>query len=296
MIAQPWFPWSPITSREMPALPGGAQAALAVVIDLRAVEWDLDRTLTPVVPPGGRGVAPPPDYPRVGDREYGHRVGIFRLLGLLADRGIRPAVALDVLTAEHYPRLVDLVRPQVSTAIAGGLSASRPITSLMTEDEEGDYIAMTLDRLEAAWGERPGGWLGPEHSESFRTPALLAEAGTEYLCDWGNDEAPYPMSGAGAGLWALPMSWELSDLSAVHLRGVAPRTYAESVVRAFDVLVRDVSPRCLVLHLHPWIAGRPTLAAELARALDGIARDPRWWVTSPTEIIAWARGNPTGRG
>lgn len=283
-----WFAWSPLPRRPRISWPGGARVAVAVVLDLRAVEWERPGDDIPVPPPGGRGVAPGPDFPRMSHREFGHRVGVFRLLRILRELDIAPAVAIDVLTAEHYGSLLGHLRSVTSEFIAGGLSASRPITSAMTADEEAHYIRETLDRLEKALQVRPSGWLSPEHSESARTPGLLAEAGLGYVADWCNDDQPYPMSGAGPDLWAFPLSWELSDLAAMYHRQVLPAVYGAGVREAFDVLCAE-GERVLGLHLHPWLTGQAFRASSVEEALGHIRRDGRAWIASPREIVDWVR-------
>jgi hypothetical protein len=257
------------------------------VVHLAAVEWE-DETNSPPRPPGGRGIGVPPDVPRLSHREFGHRVGVFRLLRILDSLGITPAGVIDVLTAEHYRPLLDHVIPAISEVLAGGLSASRSITSLMTEDEERDYIHTTLDRLTGVLGKRPVGWLGPEHSESTRTPALLAGAGVHYVADWSNDDVPYPFSASAPDLWSFPLSWELSDLAAAYLRMVAPDTWADSVVEAFDV-VHDEGGRLLSLHLQPWLSGQAFRAAALERVLRHIRDADDVWFASPAEIVDHCR-------
>ena len=39
-------------------------------------------------------------------------------------------------------------------------------------------------------------------------PIVLAQAGVGYLCEWLNDEQPYPMTG---GLFSLPTILEMDD-------------------------------------------------------------------------------------
>jgi len=148
-----------------------------------------------------------------------------------------------------------------------------------------------MERLAAGLGKRPHGWLGPEFGESTRTPQLLAAAGLEYLADWGNDELPYPMTGAGSRIWSLPLSWELSDVSAVFLRGVSPEDYGRSLVEAFEVLHADsaASGRLLALHLHPWVSGQAFRADALETALRRIRRAADTWWASPGEIVDWCR-------
>jgi peptidoglycan/xylan/chitin deacetylase (PgdA/CDA1 family) len=224
-------------------------------------------------------------------REFGHRVGVFRLLQALERIDVRPAVVIDVLTAERYPRLVDHLVAADPELVAGGLSASRPITGAMSEAEERDYIDETMSRLAAACGVRPRGWLGPEHSESARTPRLLAEAGLGYVADWGNDERPYPMTGEAEGLWAYPLSWELSDLNMMFLRQLTPSAYSSALLEASHVMAAGGPGhgRALGIHLHPWLTGQAFRAAALARALARIRRSPRVWFAPPGDVVDHCR-------
>jgi len=169
-----WFTWSPLPGRPVMRWPGGARLAVSTVLDLGAVEWEHEDPVVP--PPGGRGAAPYPDLPRMSHREFGHRVGVFRLLRILQDLHIPIATAVDVLTVEHYGRLMEHLLPVTAEFIAAGLSASRAITSRMSEEEERDYIEESLRRLEDALPTRPVGWIGPGRAESTRTPTQLAEA------------------------------------------------------------------------------------------------------------------------
>ena len=67
------------------------------------------------------------------------------------------------------------------------------ITSRMSEEEEREYIRASVEALTRATGKPPIGWLGSESGEFTRTPQLLAQAGIRYVCDWVNDEQPYPL-------------------------------------------------------------------------------------------------------
>lgn len=288
-----WVPYSPFPDRPGLRWPEGNTSAFSVVLDLRASEWEQPGQIVPLKPPGGRGVAPFPDIPRMSHREFGHRVGVFRLIDIMGAVGIQPSVVVDVMTVEIYEGIVDSIRDSVSEFIAGGLSASRPITALMTEDEESHYIGTTLERLDAGLGIRPKGWLGVANNESTHTPALLADLGVLYVADWANDERPYRMAGRAGALWAFPLSWELSDLSAIHERDVSPSDYAASVVEAVATLSSDAidSGRSLSLHLHPWLSGQAFRADPLQRALGSITERYGLWHASPGEIVEWCRAD-----
>jgi hypothetical protein len=101
------YDWSPLNARCAPLRwPENARVALCLIVTLEYMEWSR--------PPGsfqlptlagGCGPGPVPDV-TAWSQEYGHRVGIFRVLDVLARHGVMPTIAMDVLTAEHYPFLV----------------------------------------------------------------------------------------------------------------------------------------------------------------------------------------------
>ena len=281
-----WFGWQPMSTRQRPGI-SLPPLTLSAVVDLTAVEWEPPGAEPIIRPTGGRGYAPFPDYPRMSQREYGHRAGIFRLLDVIEAAGISPIVVLDVLTATHYPSLLDRLRDRVAEFVAGGLSASRPVTSAMSEDEEQAYVGATLEQLGATLGTVPAGWMGPQWSESHRTPRVLAEHGIVYTMDWGNDEQPYAFTGAATGLWSYPLSWELSDLNLLVERSVPDTQYGAALTEAADVLVADgaVQPRVMGLHLHPWITGQPHMAQVLGDALGRITATTGVRTATPSAML-----------
>ncbi|MFY7857256.1 MAG: hypothetical protein ACOVQT_14040, partial [Rubrivivax sp.] len=121
-----------------PALqwPGGRNLAVVPLIVLESYEDPLPPGWPQVRSVGGGLAREFPNISRVSTREYGHRVGIFRLLDALRRHGIRPTVAIDALTAEDYPDLVDVLRADGAEFVAHGLSVTRPQTSAMTLQEE----------------------------------------------------------------------------------------------------------------------------------------------------------------
>jgi peptidoglycan/xylan/chitin deacetylase (PgdA/CDA1 family) len=237
---------------------------------------------------------PYPDYARLTHQEYGHRVGIFRVLEVLAKYGIPPTVAMDTLTAEHYPYLVRHCRQRGCEIIGHGVAASRVITSKMSESEEHAYIQSALATLKRATGQTPVGWLGPAYGESARTPQLLAQAGIQYVCDWVNDEQPYRLQTPQGELCALPIMLELDDVHALWERQVPIDRYATLLTESFDTLCRDGAHngRVLVLHLHPWLIGQPFRIGFLDQALGAMVRREGVWAASGAAIVDWYRQHP----
>jgi peptidoglycan/xylan/chitin deacetylase (PgdA/CDA1 family) len=289
------YDWSPISKRGMLRWPDQARVALCVLITLEHTEWQPPAGSFQSVP-GATGMIsrPYPDYARLTHQEYGPRVGIFRVLDVLAHYGIPPTVAMDALTAEHYPYLVRHCLQRGCEIIGHGMAASRMITSKMSEQAERDYIHAAVATLTRATGKAPLGWFSPEYGESPRTPPLLAQAGIQYVCDWVNDEQPYRLTTPQGELFALPIMLELDDVHAMWERRVPVDRYATLLTDSFDVLYRDGARngRLLVLHLHPWLIGQPFRIGFLHEALGAIIRRQGVWAASGTAIIDWYRRHP----
>ena len=283
--------WSPINTRGKLSWPGDARVALCVIITLEHTEWEPPEGSFSADQAGGLGVRPFPDYPRFSHREYGHRVGIFRVLDVLERLGIRPTVAMDSQTAEGYPYLVKHCLARGCEIIGHGVSGSQMISGDMSVEEETEFIRAAIDVLKKATGSAPKGWFGTDYGESERTPGLLAKAGIDYVCDWVNDEQPYPMKD---GLFALPAMLEMDDLFTMSTRRVTIGRYAQSIKDGFDTMYRDgvANGRLMTINIHPWLTGQPFRIGYLEDALGHIMGHEGVWAASGSEIIDWYRDNP----
>ena len=282
--------WSPLNTRGRLQWPNDARVAVCVIINLEHMEWQAPSgSFQAANLSGGSAARPFPDYARLSHREYGHRVGVFRLLDTLETHGIPATVAMDALTATNYPYLVRHLNARGCEFIGHGISVSRMITGRMTSEEETGYIQESLTALNHATGETAKGWLGPEYGESSRTPQLLAQAGIRYVCDWVNDEQPFPMTTSEGQLYALPIMWELDDVSALAERKVPIDRYQDMLTEAFDALYEAgaVNGRVLTLHLHPWLIGQPFRIGYLDAALRHMVRRQGVWAATGSAIIDW---------
>ncbi len=283
------YDWSPLnSSRAAIEWPGRARVALCVIVSLEHLEWS--RPAGGYQVPnlaGGYGQGPFPDVAAWSHREYGNRVGIFRVLKVLEKHGITATVAMDALTAEHYPFLVRHCLARGCEIIGHGVSVNRMITSGMSEDEEFEYIRASLATLTRATGSAPRGWLGPEYGESARTPRLLAAAGIRYVCDWANDEQPFPLKVPHGELYALPVTLPLDDINALWERRMDIDRYGCMITETFETLYREGAHngRLLVLNLHPFLIGQPFRIGCLDAALGRIVRRPDVWTATGSEII-----------
>lgn len=226
-----------------------------------------------------------PDWLTWSQREYGARVGIFRLLDVLDQFALTPSVALGTEAARRYPELVDELVRRNACFMAHGDFATRRITSRMSEEQERTLIAQSRDQLAAIAGEVPLGWCGQDFNESADTPALLADAGFLYTTDWANDDRPFLLGPYnGRYLVALPPQPEWNDLECMWLRRVTPPVWADCVAAAFGCLY-DEGGGVFNLTLHPWIAGQAHRIRWLREALTRILGKREVWRTT-TDAVA----------
>jgi allantoinase len=295
MIEDTLYDRSPLPERQPLRWPNGARLAVVVMLCLEAVEWEPHGG---VAPPAARGAV----YPRAFDstvlslHEYGNRVGIFRVLDVLDRLSIPGTAAVDALLAETRPTVVEecLVR---KFAFAGrGESASRMVTELTSEDDERAAVERCLSAVADVTGARPTGWFATGYGESTRTLGLLADAGVRYVCDWPNDEQPYPIGPPPRRLVSLPAAVDLDDEVALRLRSIPVDRWAKMVTDAGATLLEDgrESGRLLVLPLHPYVVGQPFRIRYLERALATLAgADGVWFATADDVLGSLTRDTAT---
>ncbi len=279
------YPFRTLTEAPSFVWPNGARIALTVTVMLDY--WEVN-------PPKGASADPRivsplgkffPDWLTWSQREYGARVGIFRILEALDSFGITPSVALGVEAGRRYPELVDALIARNACFMAHGHFATRRLTSRMSEAEERDFIETARDALTTMTGSRPFGWCGQDFNESADTPARLVEAGFTYTTDWANDDRPFLLGPYdGRSLLALPPQPEWNDLECMWLRRVSPRVWADCVADAFAYL-HDEGGGVFNLTLHPWIAGQAHRIRWLRDGLSRVMGKQRIWVTT-TDALA----------
>lgn len=262
--------------------PNGARTAftVTVMLDYWEVNPPPDASRDPrILSPLGNFS---PDWLTWSQREYGNRVGIFRLLDVLDRFGVVPSVALGAEAARRYPELVDECIRRGACFMAHGTFATRRITARMSEDEERGFIAESRDVVARATGVVPSGWCGQDFNESTGTPALLAAAGFGYTTDWSNDDRPYRLT---PGLLALPAHSEWNDLEAMWLRRVQPAAWAGLIAEGVSVLHAE-GGTVANLTLHPWITGQASRIRYLGDALSRVLGQGGMWRTTTDAAAA----------
>lgn len=279
VMDQGLYPYSPITERPPLRWPEGKLVAFYLGLNVEHFRVDLPATSQT---PATVGLVPDPiNY---GWRDYGVRVGVWRLIELLDRLGMPASVNLNSEVCEHYPQIIQAGVERDWAWLGHGTTNSILHTG-MEVDEERELLRSMHAVVEGATGRSPKGWLGPALTETLNTPALLAELGYTYVLDWCNDDQPYPLN--VPGMISVPYSVDINDITLFLGRNLSGDEYVRMILDALDQLIEDSSEdagRVLALPIHPFIVNQPSRHRYLAQALTEIAARDEVWVTTSDAI------------
>lgn len=278
------FPNLAIVDRKPVEWPNNARLAVWVIPNIEQYHIELFQPGVPVVR----------DW---AQRDYGNRVGIWRMMEVMAKHGVRGTVALNAEVVEQWPRVMEEARKLGWEFMGHGLTNSRFLDE-MNAEEERRVVQFCKDAI-ASLGCTMYGWLGPGLRESWRTLDVLSEVGAEYVADFCNDDLPYPMAN---GLFSIPYTLELNDMPNINRFNISAEDYRQRICEAFDVLYAESKSggRVMAIALHPFITGTATRIRYLDRALEYIAGHDGVWFATGHEIIESYRSQmqdvPIARG
>ena len=274
------YPYRPITERDPIRWPGGARVAFYVGLNVE--HFHVDAPSTSLI---DSTKSLTPDPMNFGWRDYGLRVGFWRILDALDRFGIRASVLLNSEVAQRYPQVIDAGRARSWAWLAHGRTNSSLHTALSADAERAE-LEDIITTIERATGQCPRGWMGPALTETFRTPQLLAELGLQYVLDWTSDDQPFEL--AVPGMLRVPYTVELNDVVLFVTKSFTGPQFRQMVIDQFDQLYADSehSGRVMALALHPFVIGQPSRYRYLREALDYITQHEGVWLTTSDEIAA----------
>jgi peptidoglycan/xylan/chitin deacetylase (PgdA/CDA1 family) len=228
--------------------------------------------------------------------EYGPRIGVPRLLGLLAHLAVPATFFVPGYIAEHHPRMVEAI-------LAGGHEIGlhgylhERLAGLSEEEEEG-LLLRSLALLERQTGIRPAGFRAPWFETNPWTADLLARHGLSYsACEMG-DDVPYRHPN---GLVEIPGQWMLEDweqfaFNADPAWGFTP----ENCAKVFDLWWREFEAMhdfgcCFVLTLHPWLSGRPSRVRLVEELVAAMQAKGGVWFARGRQLADHVRAHPEAR-
>ena len=286
------YKYSPITERPDYDWPGGKR--LAFFIGLNVEHFSFGEGLGHTTTAPGRE----PDVRNHAWRDYGLRVGIWRLFDLFDELGLPASHLVNSAVYDHAPQIIEKIRQRGDEIIGHGRTNSESQIDL-SEDDERQLITDATETIERHEGKRPSGWLGPWIAESMVTLDLLKEAGYRYMLDWPCDDQPIWMETRSGPLLSMPYPLEINDSPAMLSRRHTAAEFFEMAVDQFEEMLRlsEAQPLVCGISLHTFVVGQPYRLRMLRRLLKQIVEHPgadRIWFTRPADIADHIEALPPG--
>jgi allantoinase len=272
--------YSPMPTRPRIEWPGQARVAFWISPNVEHYEY---------LPPPNNvfnmfSRVPVPDVQQYAYRDYGNRVGFWRLADLLDDLGLRATVSLNLEVLDRYPEIRDAILSRGWAIMSHGLVNTQPVYGY-SEELEREFFEHSVEVVRLHTGQQLRGMLGPALSTNLRTPDLMAEYGLTYHTDWPHDDQPVPIRTRVGRLVSVPYQYELNDGVTLPF---SIYELAEHCRRQFDRLWQEgaESGRVLCIALHPFLIGQPQALGALRRVLEHIMSHDGVWYTTADEIAA----------
>lgn len=271
------FPYSAIVSRPDFSWPDGRRLAVHLCLNLEHFAYNTGLGIS--YSPG----LPHPNTYNWGWREYGNRVGVWRIIELVDALGLPLSVLLNSECYEHCPEVVAALRARGDEILGHGRTNSEHQNDF---DEAGErqLIRDVTEAITRHEGRVPAGWLSPGVNPSRVTPDLLQEAGYRYLLDWPLDDQPVWINTRQGRILSVPYPHEVNDIPAIALHHGSAADFADMIIDNFDEMLAQSTRQPLVfgISIHAFLIGQPFRLRHFRRALEHIAqhREQIWFTTT----------------
>jgi allantoinase len=273
------YDYVPLPARADYTWPGGKRLAFSVTTN---IEWFAFAA--------GLGNDPakidePQTHRNYAWRDYGNRVGIWRLFELLDALALPAGHCINSLLYQHAPQISDAIRRRGDEVIAHGRSNAENLRGLWQPDEE-HILRQVTETIARHEGTPPKGWFGAGAYETAHTPDLLKELGYRYVMDWPLDDQPVWLRTRAGPLLSVPYPIETDDAQSIIHRRYSASVFADMVVDQFDEMLKQSENAPLVMNVsvHPYVCGQPFRLRRLRSALAHCVKSQRAWLCRPGDI------------
>lgn len=289
------YDFTPLPQRPRLRWPDGKR--LAVILTTNLEYWDPVKDTDRVVYPGGPGIVGGTLAGRVYDnpnwtwREYGQRVGVWRMFEAFAAAGVPTSCTMNAKMGLERRAVID-------HAVAAGYEIvphNFEQTELLTDFQEDEaaeraVISDTLRVYRETTGREARGWLSSSLRCTPQTIDLLSEAGLDFTCDLLNDDQPYLLrTRSGRPMVSIPYTSEVNDFTVFMRQGKDVEGGFAVFREQFDQLYREAARTGLHMNvgLHPHVIGQPFRIRALTMFLDYLRGFDDVWFASRAEIANW---------
>jgi peptidoglycan/xylan/chitin deacetylase (PgdA/CDA1 family) len=264
--------------------PNGAALACTIVVPLEFHR--LDPAGKPFKHPGAMQTAYP-DLRHFTTRDYGNRVGAFRLLRALKEAGLTATFPVNASLLGRVRPLIDAIARDGHEIAAYGWEADALHWSGLSIDDERALIAKTRAAFDAA-GLAPRAWMSPARQQSFATLDLIREAGFEVCLDWESDCAPLALRTAHGPIVCVPTLNELDDRKLLIDQRQSESEWRDQIREAahYSIAAADrEGAQSFAFTLTPYVAGQPFRIWAVREILQMLATMSGVWC-APASAVA----------
>jgi len=292
------YPYIPLPDRKPLTFPGGKRVAVIVTFNLET--WDLIKDTDRPYYAGGPAILPNnmpgnvPDYPNYTWREYGQRVGIFRMFDAMDKYNVKPSCTTNAVTFDRRQCMIDAALERDCEILAHNYEQGELLTDYAYDiEKERDVILRSLKAYETYIGRKAKGWLSSSLRGTLNTAGILAQNGLTFYCDIMNDDQPFMINTDNGPIVGVPYSNEINDFTLVTRRGHTTDEVSAILREELSVLYEEgkQSMRIMNVGLHPHVSGRAYRNRSLLEFLEyATSLEDVWWATRE-EIAEWYMNN-----
>ena len=286
------YEYSPICNRPGYEWPDGKKLAFYIALNIEHFSFGEGLGHTPT------NLGSQPDVRNFAWRDYGLRVGIWRIFDLLDEFALPACHLMNSSIYDYAHEIPERIRQRGDEFVGHGRTNSEQQGDYC-EDDERALIEEVVSAFKKHEGRGPDGWMGPWISESGVTPDLIKEAGCRYIMDWPCDDQPIWMKTRSGPILSIPYHIEINDSPAQLTRRHTASEFSEMTIEHFEELLLQAQSQPLVfsLALHTFVVGQPYRLAGLRNILNHILKHPdadNIWYTRPREIVNHIESLPRG--
>ena len=280
------YDYWPYRARPKIVWPGGKKLAFWIAPNIEYYEFD-----PPKNPQRPGWPKPAPDVVGYSQRDWGNRIGHWRLMELMDKYAMRGSISLSIGLIDHHPEIIEACVARNWEFFSHGIYNTR-YSYGMDEAQERAVIEDSIRSVMAATGKRIRGYLAPALTHTERTFDLIAEYDFWYTCDLFQDDQPQPIKTKSGRLMSMPYSLEVNDVITYGQLAMTPERYTQVLIRQFDQLLEegDKSGTVMCIPLHAYLVSQPHRIRAFEAALAHIHKNSAdVWITTAAEIADYFR-------
>jgi peptidoglycan/xylan/chitin deacetylase (PgdA/CDA1 family) len=284
------YDYSAISKRADYTWPGGKRLALHLCLNVEHFEF-------------GQGLGndyaaphPQPNSRSYAWRDFGNRVGAWRLLELAERYDLPYALLVNTELYDYCPEMIAAFRTRGDEIVGHGRTDAERQADMNHEQERACIFEATA-AIEKHEGGKPAGWLAPYISQTYDSLDLLKEAGYRYMMDWPLDDQPVWFRTKHGPILSIPYAHDLNDSIECVSRRTPAQLHCENLIDQFDAMLEESVRRPLVMPivLHSFVLGQAYRARQFSRVVEHILRQrDRVWITRPRDICKHIESLPKG--